>query len=178
VRMNSTVAPGGIVIGRQRHRPRSNFVRPRPLQIRAVLVECSRFASLSNLRNVVGAAGWHLAPTPRDTSPSAFAVAAPNATRWGRALPKANNRSISTCGSITTCVEPSRQVFFSEYATRPSGSNLSRLSAIAGRPAYRHRCSSRLRSPAATRTAPCNEKPSKSAHSVTHRRCLGNLRLR
>ena len=33
------------------HRPRSNFVRPRLLQVRTVLVECSRFAILSNLRN-------------------------------------------------------------------------------------------------------------------------------
>ena len=60
---------------------------------------------------------------------------------------------------------PSRQVFFSEYATRPSGSIDRRLSAIAGRPAYLEKCSSRLRSPAAPRTAPCNEKPSKSAHN-------------
>ncbi|MFT4515500.1 MAG: hypothetical protein ACI89X_004898 [Planctomycetota bacterium] len=70
-----------------------------------------------------------------------------------------------TCGESTTCVEPSRQVFFNEYATRASGSSDNRLSAIAGRPAYLHKCSSRLRSPAATRTAACNEKPSKSAHS-------------
>jgi hypothetical protein len=64
-----------------------------------------------------------------------------------------------------TCVVPSRHVFFSEHATRPSGRIDKRLSVIAGRPAYLDKCSSHFRSPAETRTAPCNEKPSKLAHS-------------
>ncbi|MGK0521804.1 MAG: hypothetical protein ACJAUC_004523 [Planctomycetota bacterium] len=62
---------------RQRHRPRSSFIRPRCLRSRAVLVKPFLLAILIDPRNVVGAAGWHPAPTHRDTSPGAFAGAAP-----------------------------------------------------------------------------------------------------
>ena len=73
---------------RRRNRARANFSRPRFDRIRAVLVELVLLAILIDPRNVVGAAGWHLAPTPGGTSLGAFAVAAPNATRWGRAPPQ------------------------------------------------------------------------------------------
>jgi hypothetical protein len=43
----------------------------------------------------------------------------------------AHSRSISTCFVITTLLVPAFHRFFSEYATRPSGSSDSRFSAIA-----------------------------------------------
>ncbi|MGK0156470.1 MAG: hypothetical protein ACI9SE_003439 [Neolewinella sp.] len=134
---------------------RGDFLGVRFLSIRAAIVGLFPFVSCHNPRHD---------PSPHARSRSQHTVV-------GHQLLSRSRHQGSTTAQSTpvapkpTCVVPSRHVCFSEYATRPSGSSDRRLSAIAGRPAYLNKCSSRLRSPAATRTAPCNEKPSKSAHS-------------
>ncbi len=50
-----------------RNRSRSNFVGPRLLWSRAILVELALLAILISLRNVADPASWLPAPTPRDT---------------------------------------------------------------------------------------------------------------